>query len=59
MHDAHLKMLDDGTHQTSGDPTETAIVDVGLGLYLNKSRMEEQFPRVEEVPFDSDEKECP
>jgi Ca2+-transporting ATPase len=52
-------MLDDGTHQTSGDPTETAIVDVGLGLYLNKSRMEEQFPRVEEVPFDSDEKECP
>jgi Ca2+-transporting ATPase len=54
--DAHLKMLDDGTHQTSGDPTETAIVDVGLGLYLNKSRMEEQFPRVEEVPFDSDRK---
>ena len=54
--DAHLKMLDDGTHQTSGDPTETAIVDVGLGLYLNKSRMEEQFPRVEEVPFDSERK---
>ncbi|MDD3549998.1 MAG: cation-translocating P-type ATPase, partial [Bacteroidales bacterium] len=54
--DAHLKMLDDGTHQTSGDPTETAIVDVGLGLNLNKSRMEEQFPRVEEVPFDSERK---
>ena len=54
--DAHLKMLDDGTHQTSGDPTETAIVDVTLGLNLNKSRMEEKFPRVEEVPFDSERK---
>ncbi len=54
--DAHLKMLDDGTHQTLSDPTETAIVDVALGLNMNKSRMEEQFPRVEEVPFDSERK---
>ncbi|MFA5753162.1 MAG: cation-translocating P-type ATPase, partial [Bacteroidales bacterium] len=54
--DAHLKMLDDGTHQTSGDPTETAIVDVALGMGMNKNRMDEQFPRVEEVPFDSERK---
>jgi len=54
--DAHLKMLADGKHETSGDPTETAIVDVGLGLKMNKLALEEQFPRVEEVPFDSERK---
>jgi len=32
--DAHLKMLPDGTHQNSGDPTETAIVDVALQLQM-------------------------
>lgn len=54
--DAHLKMLPDGTHQNSGDPTETAIVDIGLNLKLNKNELEKQFPRVQEVPFDSDRK---
>jgi Ca2+-transporting ATPase len=51
--DAHLKMLDGGRHETSGDPTETAIVDVALGLKMNKSAWEEKYPRVGEVPFDS------
>lgn len=54
--DAHLKMTADGKHETSGDPTETAIVDVALDLKINKVALEEQFPRVEEVPFDSERK---
>ncbi len=54
--DAHLKMLADGKHETAGDPTETAIVDVALGLKMNKLALEEQFPRVREVPFDSERK---
>jgi Ca2+-transporting ATPase len=54
--DAHLKMTPDGKHETSGDPTETAIVDVALSLKINKVALEEQFPRVEEVPFDSERK---
>ncbi|MDK2969089.1 MAG: P-type Ca2+ transporter type [Bacteroidota bacterium] len=54
--DAHLKMLPDGTHQNSGDPTETAIVDVALQLKMNKNEKEKQFPRVGEVPFDSGRK---
>lgn len=54
--DAHLKMTADGKHVTSGDPTETAIVDIALALKINKATLEEQFPRVEEVPFDSERK---
>lgn len=54
--DAHLKMLADGKHETAGDPTETAIVDVALALEMNKHILEEQFPRVGEVPFDSERK---
>lgn len=54
--DAHLKILIDGRHETSGDPTETAIVDVALGMKKNKLILEQQFPRVGEVPFDSERK---
>lgn len=54
--DAHLKILPDGTHQNAGDPTETAIVDIALDLDMNKNELEQQFPRVEEVPFDSERK---
>ena len=54
--DAHLKMTDDGKHVTAGDPTETAIVDIALSLKMNKVTLEEQYPRVEEVPFDSERK---
>lgn len=54
--DAHLKILAEGKHETSGDPTETAIVDVALGMKKNKLILEQQFPRVGEVPFDSERK---
>lgn len=54
--DAHLKMGADGTHEMSGDPTETAIVDVALALKMNKNEIDAQFPRVGEVPFDSERK---
>lgn len=54
--DAHLKMLPDGDHETAGDPTETAIVDVALNMDINKNELEQQFPRVSEVSFDSERK---
>ncbi|MDO5665475.1 MAG: calcium-translocating P-type ATPase, PMCA-type [Bacteroidia bacterium] len=54
--DAHLKMTSEGGHETVGDPTETAIVDIALDLNINKNELEKQFPRVSEVPFDSDRK---
>ncbi|QRX63199.1 cation-translocating P-type ATPase [Dysgonomonadaceae bacterium zrk40] len=54
--DAHLKMTEVGTHETAGDPTETAIVDAALELKMNKNELEKQYPRQEEVPFDSERK---
>lgn len=54
--DAHLKLLPDGTAENSGDPTETAIVDVALQYGLNKNEVEDKYKRIEEVPFDSERK---
>lgn len=54
--DAHLKVLPDGKHENIGDPTETALVDVALDLKMNKNELESKFPRVQEVPFDSERK---
>lgn len=54
--DAHLKILPDGTHENIGDPTETALVDVAFGMNFNKNDIETEFPRVQEVPFDSERK---
>ncbi len=39
-----------------GDPTETALVDMGLLLQQNKNAVEAILPRVAEVPFDSSRK---
>jgi Ca2+-transporting ATPase len=54
--DSHLKMLPDGGHELTGDPTETAIVDIALALGMNKNELEKEFLRVQEVPFDSERK---
>ncbi len=47
------KISNDGT--LTGDPTETALVDMGFKLDFEPSIYEE-MPRVGEVPFDSDRK---
>lgn len=54
--DAHLRILDNGSHETTGDPTETALIDIGLIYGLNKDDLEKSFPRVAEIPFDSERK---
>ena len=47
------KIAEDGT--LTGDPTETALVDMGLKLKYT-SDIYNQMPRVAEIPFDSDRK---
>ena len=47
------KISSDGT--LTGDPTETALVDMGFKLDFEPSIYEE-MPRIEEIPFDSDRK---
>jgi Ca2+-transporting ATPase len=36
-----------------GDPTETALADIASKADLHKLEMEQQWPRVQELPFDS------
>ena len=42
-------------NELSGDPTETALVDMGFNLDFRPDLFE-RFPRVEEIPFDSERK---
>lgn len=42
-------------NELTGDPTETALIDMGFDLDFNPA-LYEQMPRVEEIPFDSDRK---
>ena len=56
----YISMLCNDTKVSSnntltGDPTETALVDMGFNLSFEPSVFEE-YPRVEEIPFDSDRK---
>ncbi len=44
------------TVRTIGDPTETSIVDFGLKKGLDKEILEREYPRVAEIPFDSERK---
>lgn len=41
---------------TMGDPTETALVDLGIKYDIVKTDLENLYKRVEEIPFDSDRK---
>lgn len=53
--DAKLS-VDAGAWRSSGDPTETALLNVGLRFSLNKNGLEQQTPRMAEIPFDSERK---
>ncbi|NLA49274.1 MAG: HAD-IC family P-type ATPase, partial [Bacteroidales bacterium] len=54
--DARLCVMSDGTVDYSGDPTETALLEFGVFYGLYKDKLENQFPRVAEIPFDSERK---
>ncbi len=42
-----------GQAESTGDPTQTAVVNFALKLGLPKYELEERYPRVSEIPFDS------
>jgi Ca2+-transporting ATPase len=46
----------DSGYRTVGDPTEGALVVAGANIGLIKDELEAVFPRVGEVPFDSERK---
>lgn len=45
-----------GKFVTIGDPTETALVDYAHKLGVEKNKLDNSFPRIDEIPFDSDRK---
>ncbi len=53
--DSKIKVENEKT-TVMGDPTETALVDLGIKYDIVKTDLEELYKRVEEVPFDSDRK---
>jgi Ca2+-transporting ATPase len=54
--DAQLRINGDGSLSFSGDPTETALLDFGVLYNVYKDNLEKEFPRVAEIPFDSERK---
>jgi len=53
--DSHMR-VEAGKAVAIGDPTETALVELGMRLDIFKDALEKDSPRVEEIPFDSDRK---
>lgn len=49
----HGNNRDNAPAGVAGDPTETALVELGLTAGLHKQHLEEREPRVFEIPFDS------
>ncbi|GAB4482421.1 MAG: hypothetical protein OHK0031_05010 [Anaerolineales bacterium] len=54
--DASLVEQNDGRYHTLGDPTEGALLVAGASLGQWKERLDAAFPRVAELPFDSERK---
>lgn len=47
---------EDGKVRAIGDPTETALVDLGIRFGISKDDLDASMPRVAEIPFDSERK---
>ena len=54
--DARLRFNEEGKAEFTGDPTETALLDFGILYGIYKEEMEAKYPRVAEIPFDSERK---
>jgi Ca2+-transporting ATPase len=46
----------DKNNRVIGDPTEVALFEIVEGKGFNKKNIEKEFPRVAEIPFDSERK---
>lgn len=54
--DAQIRTKNDGTVDYTGDPTEIALLEFGVLYNVYKNKHEEMYPRVAEIPFDSERK---
>ena len=54
--DASIEVDENGKLQEIGDPTETALIAAAEVVGLTKTDLNQTYPRVGELPFDSDRK---
>lgn len=47
---------EDGQYKVMGDPTEGALLTMGAKLGSSKDQLNQDYPRIDEIPFDSDRK---
>ncbi|MGK7393004.1 MAG: calcium-translocating P-type ATPase, PMCA-type [Candidatus Cyclobacteriaceae bacterium M3_2C_046] len=52
--DSGVQTSDQSETKVIGEPTEVALVDAALKVDLNKTVLDEKYPRVGEIPFDSE-----
>ena len=53
--DADLEKTDDG-YRVIGDPTEGSLITLAGKGNIDKAKINKEFPRIEELPFDSERK---
>jgi Ca2+-transporting ATPase len=54
--DARQRVNEEGKLEFTGDPTETALLDFGILYGMYKEETDKKFPRIAEIPFDSERK---
>lgn len=54
--DGSVAIDENGTEHPVGDPTETSIISAAMKNGMTKEALNEAYPRVAEIPFDSDRK---
>ena len=54
--DAEFETSEDGSYKVVGDPTEVALIVAANRAGARRSELEQAYPRIDEIPFDSSRK---
>lgn len=54
--DARISSNEHNLQEFAGDPTETALLEFGILYGMYKDQLDKKFPRLAEIPFDSERK---
>jgi Ca2+-transporting ATPase len=54
--DARINTNENNEPEFAGDPTETALLEFGNLYGMHKDQLDKKFPRIAEIPFDSERK---